>query len=82
MTRLKSALTAAALSALLSFGAYAGDAGVTPEQIAAAADHEAIAAARCAGRRHARSRCEAHYSAAATENRELAKEPRAMEKPQ
>lgn len=48
MTPLKSALTAVALAAMLSFGAHAGDVAVTPEQIAAAktaADHEAIAAA-------------------------------------
>lgn len=47
MTTIKSSIAAAALAAMLSFGAHAGEAGVTPEQIAAAqtpAQHEAIAA--------------------------------------
>ena len=113
MTRMKSALTAATLAAGLSFGAYAGDVGVTPEQIAAAktpAEHEAIAAAfdqeaaqlEAKAKEHERmalaytsagskkgaqgAAMRAHctklveqYSAAAKENRELAKAHRAME---
>jgi len=48
MISMKSILAAAALAAVLSSGVHAKDAGVTPEQIAAAqtpAEHEAIAAA-------------------------------------
>ena len=48
MSPLKTAVAAAAVAAVLSFGAYAGESGVTPDQIAAAetpAQHEAIASA-------------------------------------
>ena len=113
MNRLLTALNAGVVAVMLSSGAYAGDAVVTPAQIEAArtpADHEAIAAAydREAARLEAlasehRAMAKAYaaqattqkgmngpamtqhctrladkYMAAAKENRELAKEHRAM----